>query len=270
MHSSPRQDQIDDAIDILNEHAEQCGEVSASLLCVEAMTIPLDMLAAIPLDAYAPPSRRSGYERSKPAFDPLRVIQLSVVMSVEILRRCGRRSMATRPSREESRQLEAIWSLAENRKLSKSGLFEMAGAAAELLSYALKCDYDPHDADLQFGDLAIIVSVACVNTIYGIHHDPEIICDRLIEQIDQTPCDDERRARSNPAIPIYPGAIPNKDLRKLIGEAVRQGFILERLNGSHFRIKHPDLPGMVVFSTSDDPRAIKNTKSQLRKLGVVF
>lgn len=75
--------------------------------------------------------------------------------------------------------------------------------------------------------------------------------------------------RANPE-PSDVSSIGDKDLRKLVRLAVEQGFVLEKLSGKNFRIYHPDFAGMVVFSPSGDPRAIKNTKAAFKRIGVVI
>lgn len=277
MHSSARQDQIDDLIDIFNEHAARCGDISGALLCVEALSDPIEILGEIPppLDSTPRHRRRMGVREYAPSTqDPLQLIRSSVNTAVALLRACERHGIGEggSPSGQDARLLRGIWELAESRKSSRHQIFEIAGAVAELLSYSLHLWYDPAESDEKFGDLAIIVSVACVHTIYGSMDEGSAVdsCDELIERLDKAECHADRQARANPVEKVLPKAIRDDNLRKIVQTAVDQGFVLEKLSASHFRILHPDLPGMVVFSVSGDPRANQNTKSYLRKIGVIF
>jgi len=57
----------------------------------------------------------------------------------------------------------------------------------------------------------------------------------------------------------------------VVDELKTQGFLVERSEGNHWSVKSPSGGRMVHFSYSNEPRAVKNTISDLRKiLGFVW
>jgi hypothetical protein len=57
----------------------------------------------------------------------------------------------------------------------------------------------------------------------------------------------------------------------VVAELREQGFVVERTEGNHWSVRSPSGGRPVHFSYSDEPRALKNTISELRKvLGFVY
>lgn len=271
MHTMSQQVQIDEAVEILQDHAARCGELSAARLCADSLGRLLASVEEIRSDGlpFEPPPRR-GRSGGVSADAAARVIQSTLIEIDRIASDPNPRSFSARSSAPPRQSLSQIWQLAEDRSLAKFKLFAIAGAAAELLSYVSELRYPSGSEVLPFDDVCIVVGNALVNTVYDLV-DPEFaeeFCDVALSHLEGEAC--ARAPRSNPTIIVEPREIPSKDLRSLVRTAVDQGFVLERLSAGHFRVRHPDLPGMVVFSSSGDPRAIKNTKSHLKKLGVIF
>lgn len=63
----------------------------------------------------------------------------------------------------------------------------------------------------------------------------------------------------------------NKEMRPILQELRNQGWKLEDTNNGHARARPPDPKhDIVVFSRCEEPRAIKNVISQLKKSGFIW
>lgn len=56
------------------------------------------------------------------------------------------------------------------------------------------------------------------------------------------------------------------DLRRLLKSARRRGWTVERTRGSHWKLRHPSGAVVVAGSTPSCPRAVLNTRADLRRI----
>ena len=56
------------------------------------------------------------------------------------------------------------------------------------------------------------------------------------------------------------------ELSKLLAEAERRGWVVDRTNGGHHRLRHPTGATVIVASTPSCPRAVANAAAHLRRI----
>jgi predicted RNA binding protein YcfA (HicA-like mRNA interferase family) len=58
-----------------------------------------------------------------------------------------------------------------------------------------------------------------------------------------------------------------QEMTQLVRSLARQGWLIEKTRGNHWRARHPDRAGIAFFpSTPSDHRSILNTQAQLRRM----
>ena len=57
-----------------------------------------------------------------------------------------------------------------------------------------------------------------------------------------------------------------RDLRRLVEEARRRGWRVDRTGGDHLRLRHPTGAMIFAASTPSCPRALRNLQADLRRV----
>jgi hypothetical protein len=61
-----------------------------------------------------------------------------------------------------------------------------------------------------------------------------------------------------------------KDVKKLLKEAIRQGFDVHQSHRGHYRVTAPTGVTATVSKTPSCPRTLDNTRADLRRIGVTI
>lgn len=267
MQSTTIQSQIDRLVQVMFNHGQSCGDISAIFLCaemIETMTEYIGQTRPVPADR----------SKRRQADEVVRIIHNASVMVPELLLPGLPRAVLSQQQYDRPYTKQAsdyLRTLASNRRAIPEELIDLVGATYEVLHTARSLRFTS-DASLDdakpASDCCILTAYAVVHTIHwcwGIKAGG--VVEDMIYYVTDQGCVDVPRTNPDPATV---NAIRDKDLRILARTAVAQGFELKQTKSNHFILYHPDLPGQVTFHSSGDHRAYKNTKAALKRLGVEF